>query len=173
MPSLRLNFPLSFLFYLLKQRAKFQWWRTLRYPWKASGEHRVLFISLGEWIFLLERFLFEKLHRSTIIFFCLLKRVLKCYWLLAKMLPLGLLIHGALGPPGWPEMNYTWVICRNVPEYWFRSALLRQCFAKAQARVMNSLEIQRLSPSSMLDAKLLSETLLGMKLLELKRAASE
>lgn len=54
------------------------------------------------------------------------------------------------------------------------SALLRQYFVKAQARVMSSSEIQRLSPSSMLDARLLSDSLLEVKSLELIiRVASE
>lgn len=53
------------------------------------------------------------------------------------------------------------------------SALFRQYFVKAQASVMSSLEIQRLSPSSMLDARLLSDSLLEVKSLELVRAASE
>lgn len=54
------------------------------------------------------------------------------------------------------------------------SALLRQCIVKTQAIVTSSSEIQRLSPSSMLHARLLSDSLLEVKSLELiKRAAYE
>ena len=80
---------------------------------------------LVSWFPSLEKFPFEMLHRNTIVSLCLLKRAIKCDWLLAEMQPLGSTDPKGFGIPRVTRDNYTQDIFRNAPECSLRICIFK------------------------------------------------